>query len=525
MKQSYILCLVGKDAPRDSSEWEFSYTVFRVSQSPHLSGNNTNIYTQFYLKSEDPSWSYIAVKGFDNELLSEIKEKYLKQQQHPLIAVAETDPPIDYLLRLREYVMKNGKDSILNLDLDKKEIDWQPTNLDNEKDIESVIIDLLEKEPSIIIQGPPGTGKTFLVANLCKYYLKKDYSIAVTALTNKALMEIATKEGLKSSIEERKVYKTNLSSDELKKIQSLQSVKSFTPLNGELLLTTYYKLSQFHSELIEGSKRFDLLVIEEASQSYLASISMFSSIARKVLVIGDHKQLMPVVKKRDQAYKIHEKIDGIIDGLKTYAINNNHVSVRFTKTWRLTSDASRLTGLYYDNKLISISEREGMIKFESKYRNLFHFNGSTSIVRLPSSMAGFNETDIIRLLCKVAIDLMDKNNKLEIALLSPYVNIESAFYEQFSKLSSDYSRITINTIHKIQGLTSDITIHYIPLRNPAFDLDDNLFNVATSRAKMGTLLVTFDHIRLVSNVSNETLSFIEACQNVTNIFQNFLIEK
>ena len=524
MKQPYLLCLVGSDAPQDSSNWNFNYTTFRESQSPRLSGRNTDIYTQYYLKSNHSDWSYIAVNGFDSELLLNLKENFLSKQQHPLIVIAETDPPIDYLLKLKEYVASNGEDSILNLDVDKKEDSWNPINIDNEAEILQDVVDLIHNNHTTIIQGPPGTGKSYLAAQLSGYFLEQNYAVAVTALTNRALIEIAEKKGLDKAIGQKKVYKTNLSNDELKKLPSLQNVKSFSPINGELLLTTYYKLSQFHSEIIEGSKRFDLLIIEEASQSYLATIAMFSSIAKKVLVIGDHKQLMPVVIRRDQALKIHIKINGIIDGLKTLAFNNSDLSYRLTKTRRLTSVAAKLTGLYYDNKLSSISDLEGEISLHSKYSNLFQPNGGVSIVRLQSSRIGFLEEDIIKLLCKIANELMKSDKSLEVALLSPYIKIESAYYEQYSKLSTDYSHMTINTIHKIQGLTTDLTLHYMPLDNPGFDLDDNLFNVATSRSRMGTLLVTYEHIRLLSSVSTETLNFLHSCMDVTDIFKTFLAE-
>ena len=176
-------------------------------------------------------------------------------------------------------------------------------------------------------------------------------------------MEIASKRGLVTSLSNGKVYKTNLSGDELKDIPKLKKVELFSPKNGDLLLSTYYKLAQKQAEFIEGSERFDLMIIEEASQAYLATIAMFSSIAQKVLIIGDHKQLTPVVLKIDEAKQVFSKIEAIINGLQTFAFNNNEISYRLTKTRRLTSDAASLTGLYYSNSLESISDKEGITDF------------------------------------------------------------------------------------------------------------------------------------------------------------------
>lgn len=518
MKQPYILCLVGADAPANSADWSFTYLQFRGSSNPILSGLNSEIRTINYLKSDDDKWSYIIVNGFDEELLSSIKENYLENKNHPLIVVAETDPPIDYLIKLKEFVIKNPKDSILNLDVNVKEESWQPQHIDNQKSVTKDIIEIIETQATTIIQGPPGTGKSYLAAELSEHYLAKGESVCITALTNKALIEIAEKVGLEKPLGQGVVFKTNLTSDELKKISKLKRVESFSPRQGELLLSTYYKLSQKQAEIIAGSKRFDLLIIEEASQSYLATIAMFSSVASKVLVIGDHKQLTPIVIRREEALKIDKQIDGIINGLQTFAFNNSSISNRLIYTRRLTSGASDLTGNYYDNSLKSISEWEGKTVFNSDYFKLFHPNGGISIAKLPSSMTGFTEIELVRFISTIGREILQKNKDEEVALLSPYVDIESKLYEQYSRLSSDYSRITINTIHKIQGLTSDATILFLPLSNPAFDLDSNLFNVGTSRAKRGTLIVTYQHINLLHGASRETLKFINNCKDVTGTF-------
>jgi len=522
MKQPYLMCMIGSEAPDKSDEWNFSYIEFRESLTPRLSGKSTDVYTKYYLKSDNYNWSYIAVSGFELELFTVVKEKSLSHGIHPLIVLAETDPPVEYLINLRNFVEQNQNDPVLKLNSNLNEDKWSPINLDNEKDVIPGVVKRIEVEKIVVIQGPPGTGKSFLVARIIDHYLKKNQAVVATTLTNRALIEIADKEGLKDAISTGKVFKTNLSGDESKKMPGLKPVKSFTPVNGELLLTTYYKFSQKYWELQAGSKRFDLLVIEEASQAFLATLAMFCSIAKSVLIVGDHKQLNPIVIKQQDAKKIDLNIDSIIYGLKTYAFSHNAISYRLTKTRRLTADASKLTGLYYDNTLKSISDLNGKVSIESTFTTMLHKNGGITIAKMPTARKGYSESDIIRIMCTAAVDLMSRNEELEVALLSPYIRIESSLYDYYSRLSSDYSRITINTIHKIQGLTTDVTILYLPLDNAGFDLDDNLFNVVTSRARMGTLIITYDHIDLVSSATQETKTFIQSCDDVSDILKAFL---
>ncbi|MBK7039977.1 MAG: ATP-binding protein [Bacteroidetes bacterium] len=189
MKQPYFLGLVGSEAPENPLTWNFSYKTFRESTQPrYYSGVKADIYTVTYWKTEGGK-SYILVSGFDLEILSTIKEKYLDRKIHPLIVVAETDPPVEYLIKLKDFVSKYENDAILNLELNVSEANWKPLNLNNEKNVTNDVIQFIEKQKTTLIQGPPGTGKSYLAAELCDYYLKQGKSICVTALTNKALIE------------------------------------------------------------------------------------------------------------------------------------------------------------------------------------------------------------------------------------------------------------------------------------------------------------------------------------------------
>ena len=75
----------------------------------------------------------------------------------------------------------------------------------------------------------------------------------------------------------------------------LQNFESGIPLPGTLLLSTFYKLSDITNHLLRDQVRFDVVIVEEASQAFLATIALFQAVARKIILIGDHMQLPPVV--------------------------------------------------------------------------------------------------------------------------------------------------------------------------------------------------------------------------------------
>ncbi len=92
MKQPYFLGLVGSEAPENPLTWKFSYKTFRESTQPrYYSGVKADIYTVTYWKTEEGK-SYILVSGFDLEVLSTIKEKYLDQKDSSINCCCRNRP-------------------------------------------------------------------------------------------------------------------------------------------------------------------------------------------------------------------------------------------------------------------------------------------------------------------------------------------------------------------------------------------------------------------------------------------------
>ena len=515
MKSFYCLCLVGQAAGENPDLWTFTYQAFRMSEE--LSSKNSECRTEFFLKTDEPGWRYIGVTGVAAAFVQEVKEKYLDNHLHPIIVLAEKDPPLQYLINLRNYVQSRPEHPLLQLTIGQGSSNWRPAALDNQQDVLPNILAHFETADQLVLQGPPGTGKSFLVAQVCAHYARLGNTVAVSALTNKALMEVAEKEGLHEALDQGRVYKTGLSSDEQKLLPKLQNASDNTPRQGEVLLATYYKLSEKINEPA-FKKRLDFLVIEEASQAYLATIVSFMDLAKKVLIVGDHQQLPPVVLRQEEAQQISPQINSIINGLETYALNHEGQSKRLTKTRRLSAASAKLTGTFYDNQLESIANYDPAKGYNGIYHQLFESEGGISLVKLPLLAKDYNQQALLPLLVRIALDILATDKHTEVALLSPYIEVEKSLYQTYSHYSSNFSRTTISTIHKIQGLTTDYTLLYLPLNNPGFDLDGQLFNVATSRARKGTLIITNKSIELISKQSGEVRQFMSSLREVTEAF-------
>ena len=516
----YFVGFLGNGVIGNPSNWDFTYRDFRESEKVEYwskRGGEANVVR--YWKTEG-QWAFIIINIVDIKLHEFIICEFIEKGIQPLLVVAETDPPIEYLVNLKEYLEKNSGDDILNLNYDKDLSTWNPINLDNNKSVFNEILLSINNNRITTIQGPPGTGKSFFAAQVCDYYISQNKSAAVCALTNKALMEIIGQPPLSEALKSGKSYKTSLSKDESILQPYLKLLELFTPKQGELLLTTYYQLSGFYYKLCEEVKRFDLLIIEEASQAFLSTISMFSGIADKILIIGDHKQLPAVVVSSERKLlNIHPNYKALINGLETFVYNEVSPCYRFTKTRRLTTSSAELTGIFYDNQLESISKLDNQIINSSFPTLVFDKFGGVSVAKL--SKIGSNsisEAQIFETIKFITKSLLYSDNKNIISILVSTVDLEIRLNQTFTKAEIDQKRITISTVHKVQGLTCDYTFFYMPLTHVYMELNDNLFNVATSRAKKGCFIITFRHLNLVEGISSDVNNFIKGCTDVTNEF-------
>ena len=429
-----------------------------------------------------------------------------KYQKDALVFLAPTDPPLNYLLNLANFLKeaKPNTNEILELNIENPNWNPQPLIVD-ESIVTQIQTDLIEKE-IIIVQGPPGTGKTFLMAQLCSAFLKTDYRILVTALTNRALIELAEKEHLKVALEEGKIFKTALTADESKnkKIKGIKAFKSLSQQQPQMLLATYYIMSQIATKAIEDT-HFDYIIIEEASQAFLSTIALSRKLGKKCIIIGDIKQLEPIFHKEYEPEDTNN-FHWMISGLKaiSFFLTNTKQYI-LTDSYRLTQNSVDATNSFYSGQL----KGKSIAKLPLNFSNFplldksFQNNGGTTLKKFELPDGRIPSTECSKFIIDIVNQLKLFDNKTEIAVLA--FNRDSVRFLQkeiYSKCSNT-ENVLVETIDRIQGLTTDFCIFFIPTESIPFALQANRFNVATSRAKLCTLIIADKSITHFENISSE----------------------
>ena len=89
-----------------------------------------------------------------------------------------------------------------------------------------------------------------------------------------------------------------------------------------------------------------------------------------------------------------------------------------------------------------------------------------------------------------------------------------ALQEFLDKNEKSKNEIIVETIDRIQGITVDLCIVALTLDNPSFALDLNRINVATSRAKSGTLIITDKEYLRFKGIHPKVTEFLSSLEIV-----------
>lgn len=397
--------------------------------------------------------------------------------------------------------------------------DWQPEELqydpNNETAIPERIFQTLEEDNCCILQGPPGTGKSYTIAHIIAKYLTSNKTVCVTTMANKGLIELVQQPPLLPFLRNEKIFKSNLSADERRMVPGLKPIKKgFVVPNGELFCSTNYVLSQAYNSDCHSKEElpsYDLVIIEEASQAFLASILAFKNLGRKCLIVGDPMQLPPIISNPTKALYNAWNANTQIEGLKTYALGTDVKSYRITTTFRLTKASAELTGIFYSNRFRSV--QKNLLDFSLCHSNLFPDGGGVIYHYTQDYTNGIVSGTGLNIVSQVVDEFTKNYPKRSLAIISPFNDTVKQLQKTFLTETS-LQDFTIETIDRIQGMTVDYAILYIPGRNPGFALDERRFNVATSRSRSTTLIISDIPLTNMHSLSSKVAAFIKKCSSL-----------
>lgn len=500
-KGVYLNCLLLPDRLRNYHNWaDMTYGDLVKRQEGH-----TEAVCVWYGASNNPARMVVGFQGIDCAFAQRISNA-----RGIVLVLAPHVPPFEYLKNLQALALSLPDDEVL--DYDYRPRSWAPSLLDDATSVSQFLLRQLSLTDTVALQGPPGTGKTTVIAQLCAALLSRGASVVVTALTNRALWELAEKAPLRPWLDTGRVAKTNLSTDEAARLPSLRKADGIAAIPGELLLSTFYAASgsAVAAGSCNGAPPFDFAVMDEASQALLPTFAAQRRLARKCVFVGDVRQLAPVVQMNLDRVNQNGWQD-IAEGFATICQQTPIPNFQLSVSYRLTPRSARLTALFYEGHLRSAQANpfwaidpctSSSYLPEVLGRGLSGIAPGPVLVKTDLPLGQKAPATALQICLGLLRNIYGKSPKSCVAVLSCFVATAKGLTRAISSNGLVNDNLTVETVARVQGLTCDVAVFIIPNTSVFRSLEPHLFNVATSRSRGYTLIVADKSISCVASDPN-----------------------
>lgn len=365
-----------------------------------------------------------------------------------------------------------------------------------------------------LVHGPPGTGKTQVISRIIIELVKRGERVLVTAPTNIALDRVLislVKVGFDEFL--RIGNKHNCSAEFLRLVESkgimkahLEQIAATTRdfdefrnmvLGARLIGATAYQCA---SNPIFLKQRFDVVVIDEAGQLDEPATLAPLSLASRFILCGDHLQLPPVVKSRNQVlekYRAGLEIS-LFERLFRKASDENISPLNVQ--YRMNSEIQKIpSNLFYDGKLEAAPEvarrrlrLKRQVQLHEWLEDILDPETPVMFVDVPGGTDnGKARPEEAQIAFEITRALVSSGiAPSEIGIITPYRAQQSLIRQNITALKGS-SGISVDTVDRFQGGEREVIIISLARSDSvtSFLADPKRLNVSLSRARSKLILL------------------------------------
>ncbi|WP_010254397.1 AAA domain-containing protein [Myroides injenensis] len=464
----------------------------------------------------------------------------------------------------------------------------------------TIINNALSAKDYFILNGPPGTGKTSHIIKelISELYNNTSQNILLLAYTNKAIDELCyaicdTLEIDITTYEQSSLpfirLGHRLSSDinfrpfllneiiEQEKRATLKRKGKFNRdslrkiIDHNRIYIATVATASANTDLLRH-KKFDVAIIDEASQILEPQIIGILAQCHKFIMIGDHKQLPAIVLQSEENTKtkntlleeigLYNKRNSLFERLFNYC-EKNHLDYAYdtlTYQGRMHREIASFPNIaFYDGKLKEAYWLENLTLDIKNHlqRQVVDFNykapDDTVLTQLLSKERmiflnvknnieeQFAKTSIVeaKLVCQIIKTLQriySYNNRSlniskQIGIIAPFKNQIALIKQELeTHFDDECEHITVDTVERFQGGQRDIIIYSLTVNNvyqlaSLINLNDTAtvdrkLNVALTRAKEQIIILGNESIITQNEVYDELIKNIYFKGNAMNVDNN-----
>ena len=364
-----------------------------------------------------------------------------------------------------------------------------------------------------IIQGPPGTGKTYTIAKLCAKLVEQGLKVFITGPThtaiNNCLIAVAKDLKDKSKIVKigEKYQATEILDNPWITRKTRLSYYSYVGNNnfsqmGFVIGATPFALCFPAAKKLEAWN-FDYIIIDEAAQVSMPLALAAMSSGKKVIFVGDHMQLDPIIPKNTDNWLFGSSVfkrmvdlypDQVVLLNQSYRLNKNLIDIP--------------NQLFYAGKISSCCPIKDDFKdflCRSHPEIINHSSNELLIIHHDFGALGRSPFEA-EMIADMVLDLLYNGVNLDhIGIISPYRaqirEIKRALVEKNVLNEDNLDSIFVDTVERMQGQEKDYIFFSLANCNPEevedrldFFYSPNRLNVAITRAHIKCITLTNEKI-------------------------------
>lgn len=436
-------------------------------------------------------------------------------------------------------------------------------DLDSKEQKQAAVLEkALSAEDYFLIVGPPGTGKTSIFARqlIEQLYADETKNILVIAYTNRAVDELCKAINqafgcLESECDSFIRVGTELSCQEVYRPRLLQNisrqVKSRDELRNILQKTRIYVgtlASITGRQEIFALKKFDVAIIDEASQILEPQIVGLLPNFDKFIMIGDHKQLSTITLQNEKKSQVEEPElndmgllncrESLFERLFRLSQNNNWDLAYDTLTYhgRMHQELAKFPNEnFYDGvlqeasdwqtEILSLKQEDANNEYQKMVANsrlgfVSNTNRSNSVSDKINEAEADHTVDLALAIIHVYRASGMSFDAKTLGIITPYRNQIALIKHKLEETNiPELQNIMVDTVERYQGSQRDIIIVSFCLNKP-YQLDffcnfnqdktvDRKLNVAITRARKQLFLIGNEYVLRQNEVYGKLLDSVD----------------
>lgn len=365
-----------------------------------------------------------------------------------------------------------------------------------------------------LIQGPPGTGKTYTIARIVRTLVSHGKKVLVTGPTHTAINNCLN--AISKKVQDKwKVVKigekhqaTEVLSNDYVSRKTRLPFASYEDSNfsqdGIVIGSTPFALCYPASKKLQGWE-FDYVFIDEAAQMSIPLALAAMSYGKKIIFVGDHKQLDPIMPTGTRNWLFAKSI------FKHMVDEYPDDITMLDKSYRLSESLVRIPSeLFYGGRLRTArsSDEDEFTEFDcdGEVARIINDEGN-EVLYLHHEFDALGRSPFEAQLSADIIDsLQDNGVDLEdIAVITPYRaqvrEVKKALVRKGIIDEDSLDDVFVDTIERMQGQEKDYIIFTLANSNPAevedrleFFYSPNRLNVAITRARTKCIVIANEKV-------------------------------